>query len=220
MIENAIKPMNKPCRPIEITCVQPKFSSLDQISLTRTGFTSKGRGACLVGENNSFRRVPNPPKPSTQPVESLLFDCPFGTGRCLKNSPTFPQNPSPYSEGMSEDFTSPRIFTGRSKRNCFRFDQKLSGISIGGRPNRGTGELRAAFAPATSAFGRCDGPRLSIDPDKFPALRADRLASTVRCATTSQLDAIATYLAPIPVRFPPGRIGCTFALADTILHSL
>jgi hypothetical protein len=30
--------------------------------------------------------------------------------------------------------------TGRSKRNCFRFDQKLSGIRICGGSNFGTAE--------------------------------------------------------------------------------
>jgi len=104
---------------------QPKFSSLDQNLFDTNGFTSKGRGACLVGENNSFSRVPNPPKPSTQPVESLLFRLTLRHRTVLENSPTFPQNPSPYSEGKSVDFTSLRIFTGRSKRNCFRFEPKV-----------------------------------------------------------------------------------------------
>src|ERR1051325_10233501 len=154
------------CRPMEIACVQPKFSSFDQISFTLTGFTSNGNGACLGGENSSFRRVPNPPNPSTQPVESLLSVCPFGAFRPLKNSPTFSQNPPPYSVGIRSDFTSPRIFTGRSKRNCFRLDQKLSGINIGGRPNLGTGgDVRFVAEPST--FGRCGGPRLSIVPGKI-----------------------------------------------------
>src|SRR5689334_16937925 len=123
---------------MEMTCVQPKFSSLVQISLTRTGFTSKGKGACLVGEKISLIREPNPPKPSTQPVERRLSDFPLGTGRLEKNSRTLFQKPSPYCEGMSVDFTSPRILTGRSNKNCLRFDQKLSGMSMGGRPKRGT----------------------------------------------------------------------------------
>src|SRR5215510_13481158 len=121
---------------MEITCVHPKFSSLVQISCTRTGFTSKGSGACLVGEKNSLIREPNPPKPSTQPVESRLFPVLLGTGRRVKNSLTLFQKPSPYWEGISADFASPRILTGRSNKNCLRFDQKLSGISMGGRPKR------------------------------------------------------------------------------------
>src|SRR5215510_10193541 len=102
---------------MEITCVHPKFSSLVQISCTRTGFTSKGSGACLAGEKNSLIREPNPPKPSTQPVERRLLDLPFGTGRLAKNSPTLFQKPSPYWEGIRVDFTSPRILTGRSNKN-------------------------------------------------------------------------------------------------------
>src|SRR5215831_4308025 len=109
-----IAPIKSTCKLMEITWVQPKFSSLLQISLTRTGFTSKGKGACLVGEKNSLMREPNPPKPSTQPVERRLSELPFGTGRLVKNSPTLFQKPSPYWEGISVDFTSPRTLTGRS----------------------------------------------------------------------------------------------------------
>src|SRR6476620_6017558 len=109
-----IRPITRTCRLMEITWVQPKFSSLVQISLTRTGFTSNGSGACLEGEKNSLMREPNPPKPSTQPVESLLSELPFGTGRLVKNSLTLFQKPAPYCEGISVDFTSPRILTGRS----------------------------------------------------------------------------------------------------------
>src|SRR5258708_19918648 len=139
MIENVMNPINSTCSPTEIACVQPKFSSFDQISLTRTGFTSKGSGASLVGENSSFNRAPKPPNPSTQPVESLLLNCPLGARRPLKNSLRFPQNPLPYCVGSSVDFTSPRTFTGRSNRNCFRLNQKLSRIRIAIPPNPSTG---------------------------------------------------------------------------------
>src|SRR6267154_299938 len=166
MIENVMNPINSTCSPTEIACVQPKFSSFDQISLTRTGFTSKGSGASLAGETSSFKRAPHPPTPSTQPVESLLLNWPFGALRPLKYSPTFSQNPPPYCVGISVDFTSPRTFTGRSNRNCFRLDQKLSGIRIAGRPKRGTGADRVV-PRGSSTFGRCGGPKLSIVPGKF-----------------------------------------------------
>src|ERR1041384_1350866 len=117
-------PISSTWRLTEITWVQPKFSSLVQMSLTRTGFTSNGSGACLVGEKSSLMREPNPPKPSTQPVDSRLLPVPLGTGRLEKNSLRLVQNPPPYCDGISADFTSPRIFTGRSNRHCFRFDQK------------------------------------------------------------------------------------------------
>src|SRR5215469_3644147 len=87
------RPMTSTWRLIEMIWVQPKFSSLDQMSLTRTGFTSKGSGACLVGENSSLRRVPKPPKPSTQPVPRRLLEGPLGTGRLEKNSRTLSQKP-------------------------------------------------------------------------------------------------------------------------------
>src|SRR6266478_8202468 len=166
MIENVMNPINSTCSPTEIACVQPKFSSLDQISLTRTGFTSKGSGASLVGENSSFSRAPKPPNPSTQPVDSLLLNWPFGARRPLKYSPTFSQNPPPYSVGIRADFTSPRTFTGRSKRNCFRLDQKLSGIRMAGRPKRGTG-AEGVLERVSSTFGRCGGPKLSIVAGTF-----------------------------------------------------
>src|SRR5690349_24939033 len=99
--------MSKTCKLMEMTWVQPKFSSLVQISLTRTGLTSKGRGASLVGEKTSLMREPKPPKPSTQPVESLLSEGPLGTGRLLKNSLTLFQKPSPYFGGIKVELTLP-----------------------------------------------------------------------------------------------------------------
>src|SRR5260370_42059519 len=100
MMENVMNPISNTCRPTEIPCVQPKFSSFVQISLTRTDFTSNGSGASFVGENSSLIRALKPPNPSTQPVESLLLNSPFGARRPLKNSLTFSQNPPPYSVGI------------------------------------------------------------------------------------------------------------------------
>jgi hypothetical protein len=168
----------------------------------------------LVGERNSFIRLPNPPKPSTHPVESLLSDWPFGARRPLKNSLTFSQKPPPYSVGIKDDFTSPRTLTGRSKRNCFRLDQKLSGISIAGRPNLGTREEDPGVVVADSAAGgRRGGPKLSIVPGTFPALRANLSRFAVRLAdrftVTLSIDALPAYPASPSVRFPPDGIGCT-----------
>src|SRR5258708_4200306 len=114
-----IKPISATCSPIEITWVQPKFSSLVQISLTLIGLISNGSGACLAGAKNSFSREPNPPNPSTQPFASLLLIGPFGTGRLLKNSPPVPQNPPPSSPRLNTTLRSPRILTARSNMNCF-----------------------------------------------------------------------------------------------------
>src|SRR5437016_11574590 len=168
-----INPISATCRPTERICVQPKFSSLVQISFTFIGFISNGSGAILVGENSSFNREPNPPNPSTQPFASLLFIGPLGTGRLLKNSLTLSQKPPPYCVGIKSDFTSPRILTGRSNRNCFRLDQKLSGISIGGRPKFGTAD-DCAFEPGSSPSGRRGDPKFSIVPGTIPRLALSR----------------------------------------------
>src|SRR6266403_2639409 len=97
----SISAMMPACTKIEITCVQPKFSSFDQISFTFTGLISNGNGATFGGKKKSLIRSPNPPKL----VSHLLASCPlvepFGTGLDLKNSPTFAQNPPPYSVGIS-----------------------------------------------------------------------------------------------------------------------
>src|ERR1700676_743478 len=121
---------NTPCAPNAMIWLQPKFSSFDQISFTLTGLIPAGSGAIFVGEKNSRMRSRNPPKFAPQATAKRLFTGPFGTGRELKNSLRFPPTLSPYSVGISGDLKSPRTFTGRSNRNCLRFDQKLSGISI------------------------------------------------------------------------------------------
>src|SRR5450755_2395865 len=83
------------CRPMEMTWVHPKFSSLDQMSFTLTGLLVHCAGACLTGKNNSLIRVPNPPKPAPQATSSLLLDGPLGTGPDFKTVFRFSVNPSP-----------------------------------------------------------------------------------------------------------------------------
>src|ERR1700692_4524705 len=89
---NAIIPT---CSPIEIVCVQPKFSSFDQISLTLTGLLVHCVGACLTGKNNSLMRSPNPPNPAPHATSRRLLDGPLGTGPDLSTVFKFSLNPSP-----------------------------------------------------------------------------------------------------------------------------
>src|SRR2546422_2342752 len=65
-----IKP---PCKNIETACVQPKFSSFVQMSLTFTGLLVTRSGGNLVGAKNSFSRCPKPPKLAPHCTASRLF---------------------------------------------------------------------------------------------------------------------------------------------------
>src|SRR5579864_3801471 len=78
--------INPPCSAIEMNCVQPKFSSFDQMSFTLIGLLVTIKGACFFGKKNSLTRSLNPPNPESHDTASLLFTAPFGTGRELKNS--------------------------------------------------------------------------------------------------------------------------------------
>src|SRR5262249_8644514 len=117
-----------PCAPTAMIWLQPKFSSLDQMSFTFTGLMPAGSGAALVGEKSSRRRVAKPPKLEPQATARRLFTGPFGTGVDAKYSLRLLPTPSPNSAGINGDLKSPRTLTGRSKRNCLRLDQKLCGI--------------------------------------------------------------------------------------------
>src|ERR1700733_295443 len=68
------------CRQNAMVCVQPKFSSLVQISLTLTGWMPGGRAGCFEGEKNSLMRPPKPPKLAPQFTARRLFIGPLGTG--------------------------------------------------------------------------------------------------------------------------------------------
>src|SRR5216684_6300818 len=137
---------NAPCRPKAIACLQPNFSSFDQFSFTLIGFTAKGRGACLGGEKNSLMRVPNPPKFDPQATANLLFTGPFGAGPELKKSLRLSPTPAPNDVFVKGASARSRTLIGRSMKNCFRFDQKLSGIRISGLTNFGTAEEGTGIA--------------------------------------------------------------------------
>src|SRR5690242_4764207 len=120
----------------EMACVHRKFSSFVQISFTRMGLLVKFAGGSFAGKNSSLMRPPNPPKFVSQDTASRLLTGPFGTGRELKTSFKLSNTPPPnagFTKGAPGRFAT---LTGFSVRNCLRLDQKLSGISRGGAPNR------------------------------------------------------------------------------------
>src|SRR6266446_3022200 len=139
------------CRPMAITWLQPKFSSLDQMSFTLIGLTAKGKGACFGGEKNSLMRVPKPPKFDPHATASLLFTGPLGVGLELKKSFRLSPTPVPKDVCVKGAPLRSRTLTGRSVRNCFRFDQKLSGMRISGFANFGTAEYGTGTAGARPA---------------------------------------------------------------------
>src|SRR6266704_337190 len=144
------------CRPMAITWLQPKFSSLDQMSFTFTGFTAKGKGGCFGGEKNSLMRVPKPPKFDPQATASLLLIGPLGAGRELKNSFRLSPTPVPKEVWVKGAPLRSRTLMGRSVKNCFRLDQKLSGMRMSGASNFGTAEAGTGTArsrPAADTLG-------------------------------------------------------------------
>src|SRR5713226_1107341 len=129
-----------PCKPNAIAWLQPKFSSFDQMSFTFIGRIPGGRGACFGGEKKSLMRVPKPPKFDPQATASLLFTGLLDAGLELKNSFRFSPTPVPKDVCVKGASLRSRTLTGRSVRNCTRFDQKLSGMRIAGLANFGTAE--------------------------------------------------------------------------------
>src|SRR5215471_12602579 len=126
-----------------MTWVQPKFSSLDQMSFTLTGLLVTCRGGSLVGKKNSLTRYPNPPKLAPQFTASLLLSGPLGAGRELRKSFRLSLKCPPYSSGMSGESRSPLTLIGFSVRNCLRLDQKPSVTTRRGTVNVGTSERDA-----------------------------------------------------------------------------
>src|SRR5215472_16764102 len=111
---------------MEVNCVQPKFSSLVQMSFTRMGLLVKLAGGSFAGKKNSLMRPPKPPKLEPQETASRLFTGPLGAGRELKKSPRLEKTLPPklvFTKGAPGRSVT---LTGRSVRNCLRFDQKLS----------------------------------------------------------------------------------------------
>src|SRR5579859_2290173 len=150
------------------TWLMTKFSSFVQMSRTLMGLLVKFAGGNLAGKKNSFSRAPKPPKLLPQETASRLFTGPLGAGperiKSLKFSTTPPPN-AIFTNGASGRFFT---FTGRSVRNCFRFDQKLSLRRILGAPNLGTAVAGTGTAgwldEERPGFFNSAGTRLTIKP--------------------------------------------------------
>src|SRR5260370_35151117 len=99
------------------------------------------------------RRRPTPPKLAPHATSSLLFIRRLGDGPDLKNSQRLPPIPGPEDVCVKGASLRSRMLTGRSVRNCFRFDQKLSAMRISGRPNLGTALAGTGIAGAAPAVG-------------------------------------------------------------------
>src|SRR5580698_96246 len=122
----------------EITWVHPKFSSFVQMSFTFTGLLVKFAGGSFAGKKTSLIREPNPPKFVPHDTARRLFTGPFGIGRELKKSLKLSNTPVPNPGFTNGASARSRTLTGRSVKNCLRFDQKFVGINIEGGPNLGT----------------------------------------------------------------------------------
>src|SRR6266581_6148243 len=133
-------PIAAMCKQTASAWLVPKFSSFDQMSFTFIGRIPGGSGACFGGEKKSLSRSPNPPKFAPQATASLLLTRPLDAGPGRKNSARLPAIPEPKFVCVKGASLRSRTLTGRSVRNCFRFDQKLSGMRRSGFVNFGTAE--------------------------------------------------------------------------------
>src|SRR6266403_1704571 len=176
MISSAVAAM---CRPTASIWLVPKFSSFDQISFTLISFIPGGRGACFGGEKKSLSRLPNPPKFDPQATASLLFTRPLDAGPGRKNSARLPAIPEPKFVCVKGASLRSRTLTGRSVRNCFRFDQKLSGMRRSGFVNFGTAEDGTGTA----------GPRAAEDTLGFVISGGSRLINLPGTVYLFSLDA-------------------------------
>ncbi len=120
-----------------IAWVQPKFSSLDQISFTGTGLIPAGITA-RVGEKNSFNCPMKPPKLPPQSTSRRLFMGPLRAFGADRKNLRFSPRPEPKAFLVKGTSLRSMILTGRSRRNCFRLDQKSSGIRWAGVPKSGS----------------------------------------------------------------------------------
>src|SRR6516164_2804935 len=100
-----------------------------------------GSGAGFGGLKKSLIRLPNPPKLPPQSTSSRLLTTCLGAAGADKKNFRFSARPEPKEFFVNGTSLRSITLTGRSKRNCFRFDQKLSGIRISGVTKSGRAEL-------------------------------------------------------------------------------
>src|ERR1700757_182414 len=128
------------CTASAMAWVQPKFSSFDQMSFTLTALIPGGRGAGFGGLKKSLSRSPKPPKLPPQSTSKRLFTGRLEAGGAEKKNFRLSSIPVPkefFVKGASARSTT---LTGRSKRNCLKLDQKLSGIRMAGVPKSGNAD--------------------------------------------------------------------------------
>src|SRR5260370_5723702 len=101
------------------------------------GLMAGGRGAGLDGWKNSFRRSLKLPKLPPQSTSRRLLTMVLDTAGAEKKKRKFSRMPEPKVFLVKGTSLRSVILTGRSVRNCFRLDQKLSGIKCDGTPKSG-----------------------------------------------------------------------------------
>jgi len=124
---------------------------------------------------NSFSRSPKLPKLPPQSTSSLLLIAVFGAAGEARKKLRFSRNPEPNFTFPNGASARSLILMGRSKRNCFRLDQKLSAIRMAGVPNCGSAEFGTGIAssgPVRFGFLISSGRRL-ISPGTLYPLKVD-----------------------------------------------
>src|ERR1700739_1918308 len=157
------------CTANAMACVQPKSSSLDQMSLTLTGLIPGGSGAGFGGLKKSLKRSPKPPKLLPHSTSRRLFVGPLGAAGAEMKNFKFSAIPEPKEFFVKGTSLRSTTFTGRSKRNCLRLDQKLSGIRIAGVPKSGSAALDTGMTssgPERLGLLNSSGSRL-MNPGTF-----------------------------------------------------
>src|SRR5260370_38785997 len=98
------------------------------------GLMAGGRGAGLDGWKNSFRRSVKLPKLPPQSTSRRLLTIVLETAGAEKKKRRLSRMPEPKVFLVKGTSLRSVILTGRSVTNCFRLDQKVSGIHVHGRP--------------------------------------------------------------------------------------
>src|SRR5208283_980856 len=134
-ISSAAIPM---CSAKAVAWVQLQFSSFDQISFTLMGLLVTFSGGNLFGKKTSFRRSVKLPKFPPQSTSRRLLTTLFGAVGADRKNLRLSVSP-PVLKVFRVNGASLRsiTFTGASKRNCLRLDQKSSGMRWAGVPKSG-----------------------------------------------------------------------------------
>src|SRR5208283_3477580 len=146
------------------------------MSLTFTGLIPGGRGGCLEGWKNSFRRSVKLPKLPPQSTSRRLLTTVLETAGAEKKNRKLSRMPEPKVFLVNGTSLRSVILTGRSVRNCFRLDQKLSGIKCDGTPKSGNAAFETGIiSSGPERLGRptSSGRRLMKSCTLFLSTRID-----------------------------------------------